>query len=159
MIKPARTGMLFLLIIFLTLVLVDWGEAEGQPAEEDTSGLTIRVVGLESERGRVAIALFASELNYEREADPFREAFVEISNRRCEWEVGPIPAGEYAVLLYHDLNGNQKLDKNFFGIPREPYGISNNPKPRFGTPEYTRARFEVAGPTVIEVKLQGGSAS
>ena len=47
-----------------------------------------------------------------------------------------LPEGEYAVAVYHDLNANNKLDKNFFGIPKEPYGFSKNFKPTLSAPNF-----------------------
>ncbi len=34
--------------------------------------------------------------------------------------------GVYAVAIFHDENLNSNLDTNFFGIPTEGYGFSNN---------------------------------
>jgi uncharacterized protein (DUF2141 family) len=36
--------------------------------------------------------------------------------------------GEYAISLYHDVNGNNKLDTGLYGIPVEGYGFSNHAK-------------------------------
>lgn len=47
--------------------------------------------------------------------------------------------GKYAVAAYHDINNNEKLDRNFVGIPKEPYGFSG--KKGFGTPNFSRAQF------------------
>ncbi len=51
--------------------------------------------------------------------------------------------GEFAIALYHDENANGKLDKGTFGIPSEPWGISNNPKVRFAAPSVESAIFNV----------------
>ncbi len=46
--------------------------------------------------------------------------------------------GAYAVSGYHDRDGDRKLDKKWNFTPKEPYGVSNNPKikskrmPKFG---------------------------
>lgn len=56
----------------------------------------------------------------------------------------PIPkAGDYSVAIYHDKNGNKEFDKNFLGLPKERFGMSQNPK--FGTkaPKYEEATFSV----------------
>ena len=37
-----------------------------------------------------------------------------------------IAPGGYAIATYHDLNGNGRLDTIPPGIPREPYGFSND---------------------------------
>jgi uncharacterized protein (DUF2141 family) len=52
-----------------------------------------------------------------------------------------LPFGTYAVSVHHDINENGRLDKNFFGIPREPFGVSNNPKKFFGPPSFDQAKF------------------
>ena len=65
-------------------------------------------------------------------------------------------ADEYAIALYHDENANGDLDKGAFGIPSEPYGISNNPKIRFGPPSNAESLFSVApGGVTVEIELKG----
>lgn len=54
--------------------------------------------------------------------------------------------GEWAVALTQDLNNNDKLDKNFLGIPTEPFAFSNNIKPRFSAPSFQECKFTVTGP-------------
>jgi uncharacterized protein (DUF2141 family) len=66
-----------------------------------------------------------------------------------------LPPGTYAVAILHDENNNGRLDTNFFGIPSEGYGVSNNPKPRFRAPKFKEAIFTLpeAG-TTATVSLQ-----
>lgn len=64
-----------------------------------------------------------------------------------------LPPGSYAIALYHDRNGNGKLDSNVMGIPREPYGFSGK-APTMGPANWEQARFEVpAAGTRVVVKL------
>jgi uncharacterized protein (DUF2141 family) len=49
--------------------------------------------------------------------------------------------GTYAVALFQDLNNNGKLDKNFFGVPTEPYAFSNNVTPKLSAPVYDDCKF------------------
>ncbi|MFY7938572.1 MAG: DUF2141 domain-containing protein [Flavobacterium sp.] len=64
-----------------------------------------------------------------------------------------LPAGEYAVSTYHDLNRNDKLDRYFIGKPKEPYGFSNNVNP-FGKPSYKDCKFTLAHSSQsISIKL------
>lgn len=51
--------------------------------------------------------------------------------------------GVYAIAVYHDENANKTFDKGAFGLPAEPWGISNNPKVRFGPPDVSEALFPV----------------
>ncbi|MEO6817582.1 MAG: DUF2141 domain-containing protein, partial [Edaphobacter sp.] len=56
-------------------------------------------------------------------------------------DLGQLAAGQYAVTVYLDVNGNHKLDKNFLGIPKEPVGVSNNPKGHMGPPRFDECVF------------------
>lgn len=53
-----------------------------------------------------------------------------------------LPKGRYAVSAYQDLNLNDKLDTNAFGMPKEPYGFSQKARGRFGPPSFEEASFE-----------------
>ena len=66
------------------------------------------------------------------------------------------PASDnYAIAVYHDENANRKFDKGAFGLPAEPWGISNNPKVRFGPPSVTEAIFTVASDGAnVEINLK-----
>ena len=64
------------------------------------------------------------------------------------------PAGRtYAVGLYLDVNGNNRMDKNFLGMPKEQYGFSNNAKGRFGPPSFEDASFNLVDRLTLEIDL------
>ena len=59
------------------------------------------------------------------------------------------------MCVFHDENMNQKLDKDFVGIPKEGYGASNNPKKKIGPPSFEDASFRLSGVAQqsVEIKL------
>lgn len=62
--------------------------------------------------------------------------------------------GDYAVAIYHDKNNNSKFDKNFLGIPKEHFGMSQNPKFGLSSPKYEEAVFTASEDgAVLEIKL------
>ena len=64
-------------------------------------------------------------------------------------------AGVYAIALYQDRDGNQKLDKTWIGLPAEPFGISRDAPLRMSPPKLKDAVFEVSGPlTPVTVTLR-----
>ncbi len=64
-------------------------------------------------------------------------------------------SGVYALALYHDRDGDTKLNKTWVGLPSEPFGVSNNPPFRLGPPRHKDAAFEVTGPsTPVNVTLK-----
>ena len=54
-----------------------------------------------------------------------------------------VPPGDYAIALFHDENGNGRLDK-FGPVPIEGFGFSGNPKLRVGPPSFAQARVTVS---------------
>lgn len=68
----------------------------------------------------------------------------------------PAPrSGTYAVVLYHDINANRRLDRSFIGLPAEPFGLSNDPALRLARPKHEESAFQVGreGAT-IEITLR-----
>lgn len=64
-----------------------------------------------------------------------------------------VPAGEYGIAVFHDINGNGKLDTTAVGLPSEPYGFSNDIG-RTGPPRYDGARVNIGeGPSTIRVRV------
>lgn len=65
--------------------------------------------------------------------------------------------GTYALAVYHDRDDDRVFDKNWVGLPAEPYGISNDPPIRLGPPSHEAAAFSVSGANVsVTVTLRGG---
>ena len=68
-----------------------------------------------------------------------------------------IPPGSYAVVAYHDVNGNGQFDR-VLGIPREPYALSGQAAkkmvPTFGDAVLPMHTGENA--VVIRLKRLGG---
>ena len=47
-----------------------------------------------------------------------------------------LPYGKYVIAGIHDLDDNGLLTGNFLGIPKEPFGFSNNKRGNFGPPKW-----------------------
>lgn len=63
--------------------------------------------------------------------------------------------GVYAIQVFQDRNANETLDKNFFGVPKEPLGFSRNPPMRFGPPRFADAAFSLgAQDSAVSVALR-----
>lgn len=64
----------------------------------------------------------------------------------------PAPApGRYGVKLFHDVNGDGKMDTNIVGFPTEPFGFSNDAPIRLGPPSFADAAFDVGPAGVAQV--------
>jgi uncharacterized protein (DUF2141 family) len=115
----------------------------------------LEVSGLESESGVVRVSLFDSRENWNRKKDSFRHVAMPVADGRAVALFHDIPPGIYAVMLYHDSNGNDMFDTNFMGIPVEDYGFSNNVRPFFSLPSFRSASFMVGcGRVRLNISVQ-----
>lgn len=74
-----------------------------------------------------------------------------------EVRVENLKAGTYGIAIFHDLNGNEVLDRNLMGAPNEPFGFSTNPQIQFSAPSFDDFMFEFAGEQAeINIMLNGG---
>ena len=64
-----------------------------------------------------------------------------------------LPNGTYAIGIFVDANYNNEMDRNFFGVPKEQYGFSNDAKGSFGPPSFKDASFTVSGDMQLEINL------
>ncbi|GCD80314.1 DUF2141 domain-containing protein [Schleiferia thermophila] len=82
-----------------------------------------------------------------------RESIIPVENKKATIRFTDLSAGSYSVEAFHDQNNNGKLDTNPFGIPKEPYGFSNNVRGNFGPPDFELTLFQVSGMTATKIKI------
>lgn len=63
-----------------------------------------------------------------------------------------VPAGQWAVQVWRDPEGDGEMRTMAFGIPAEPVTISNDPPMNFGPPRFRDAALTV-GEDGLEVEL------
>lgn len=95
-------------------------------------------------KGQLAYSIFNSSSGFpQHTAKAFRHGFLAVGTPTNDIDLGELPKGRYAVSLYLDENGNHKLDSGWLGIPKEPVGVSRNPRPRMGPPRFDDSVFEM----------------
>ena len=139
--------------VMILLMLVSCAAAAS--AGEQQAGITVRVEGLRSDKGQVKVELFAKAGFPEDEKQALRgERFPAGATNRVVYFKG-VPFGEYAVLAYHDENGDDRLDKGMFGIPKEGWGVSRNVRPKRGPPQFDDSKISVTQ-SVVECTVRIG---
>lgn len=121
-----------------------------------TASVTVTVEDVR-DGGLMDIALYDSEAGWDG-TGPVASRRIEIENGVATAVFENLEAGEYAVRLYHDENGDDVFNMNVMGIPTEGYGFSNNPFPRFRGARHDEAVFTVEdGESVSQtIELMGG---
>ncbi|MGE0797631.1 MAG: DUF2141 domain-containing protein [Lautropia sp.] len=105
-----------------------------------------------SDGGTVQIAVYGNAADYRKKA--VTELKVPAAAPAVSITIPGLPAGDYAIAVMHDRNGNDQLDSNLFGVPTEPYGFSNNPRSLMGPATWEQTRFALpagGGKTTIEL--------
>lgn len=115
------------------------------PGHAGTGQLTVQLVGMTSDEGNAAFAMWSGPEGWLGDQAPW-SGTVPIENGASSFEFSGLPYGEYAISVFHDRNENRKLDTGLFGIPKEPFGTSNDARASFGPPKYEDARFRLDQP-------------
>ena len=116
------------------VALVNAGRAEADPA------VKITVAGVKAPQGFMMIALH-DEKGWS--GAPLARLRVAVTGAHVT-AILPAPApGRYGVKLFHDVNGDGKMDTNIVGFPTEPFGFSNDAPIRLGPPSFADAAFDV----------------
>nr|WP_321233334.1 DUF2141 domain-containing protein [uncultured Psychroserpens sp.] len=110
--------------------------------------ITVKINNLSNNTGKVLVSIYNSEASFLGKG--FKGTMSKIENNSCEVTFEDIPAGTYAISLFHDENENNKLDSNFLGIPKEDYGCSNNARGFMGPPKWEDAKFEVKNKSITQ---------
>ena len=63
-------------------------------------------------------------------------------------------AGRYVLAAFQDLNGNGKLDRNFFGVPTEPYGFSKLPPTKWRAPSFGELATKLEGSDRVKIEMR-----
>jgi uncharacterized protein (DUF2141 family) len=116
-----------------------------EAARSEAGGvLRIRFSGLEEARGALLVSVADSRESFESDerARLSKSAPVEGAVETIVFR--NVAPGEYAVKIFHDANGNQKLDIGWRG-PTEKYGFSNDAVGFMGPPDFDDARFSFDG--------------
>lgn len=114
-------------------------------AAPQSGQVTATVSGLRSTKGQVVACLTAQAKGFpECQKDPAARAIKVPAATSVELDFGDVPAGRYAISLFHDENGDGRLNKSLM-LPAEGYGFSRDAPVRMGPPSFAKAAFDVAG--------------
>ena len=120
--------------------------------------LTVNITGIDPAEGNLEVSLFDSAENFLKK--PWSQKVGKIAeDGTSSVSFSALPAGEFAVVVVHDANGNNKLDNGFLGIGAESYAYTENPENArwyrfmFGKPAFEEAVFEMTESMEITVSL------
>jgi uncharacterized protein (DUF2141 family) len=115
------------------------------PVVAQAGDLTVSVTEVQNGQGAVLAALYRADATFMDQARAVARLRVKAQPGRVTAVIHNLPAGRYALSVFHDANGNGKLDRNSMGIPSEGYGFSNDAQGTAGPPTAAQAAFDFDG--------------
>jgi uncharacterized protein (DUF2141 family) len=120
-------------------VLMLW--AAHASAQEGTVVLTVSGVDVRK-GGDLAVAIFTRE-NFLKVGKQLMGLEATVTSASMELIITDVPPGDYGIAVFQDADRNKQLKTNFFGLPQELTGFSNDARIRFGPPSFEDARITV----------------
>jgi uncharacterized protein (DUF2141 family) len=130
----------FLLILLISISTNSFAET-----------LTILVTGLEPNNGKIRIGIFDSESAFQSE-EYIQGKILESTSNPVKTDFYNLDPGKYAIVVFQDANGNNKVDKIFFGYPTELIGFSG--KKTIGKPNFEDAAILFNATKEISIELR-----
>ena len=138
---------------YIGLMIVSAMAAMATSGMAQAAELTVEVTGLKNAKGKVMVAVFNKAEDFLKQ--PFRATAVDARSDKVTLRISDLPAGDYALSVYQDENGNGNLDSNPIGMPVEPYGFSNDAAGNYGPPSFAQALVQVSeAGKLITIKLR-----
>ncbi len=118
---------------------------------EGKATLTVTVTNIAEHKGALMIAVY-DKAGYD--ADKQVAAGMVPVTADTVTTTFELPAGQYGIKMFHDVDSDGKMGTNPFGMPIEPFAFSNNAPAQFGPAKWDAAAFQVAAPAATQtIKL------
>ncbi|NET02802.1 MAG: DUF2141 domain-containing protein [Sphaerospermopsis sp. SIO1G1] len=124
---------------------------------ETNSDLTVIVNGIRNQTGEICIGVHNSAQGFpDGNSSQTKSACTPITGNTVKQVFTNLKPGNYAVVVLDDQNGDRRLNKDFFGIPTEGFGISKNPivSIQTGTPKFHHVSFKLNKNTTININMK-----
>ena len=113
--------------------------------------LSVTVYNVPSSEGKVSVAIYDSASSFLKFERVVKSGSTSAQEGMTLLTFDDVPEGEYAIALFHDKNGNDALDTNWLGIPKEKVAFSKAKMRTFGPPKYEDCAFTVRSDEKISI--------
>lgn len=120
---------------------------------QQTYDLSVVVTNLENNDGVLQYGLYNNSEKFPIVGETYKMVRVKTSGTSRKYTFKGLPKGNYAVAIYQDENNNDNCDKNFLGVPIEPYAFSNDFRPKLSVPSFKDCSFILDKSKTVTIKL------
>jgi len=122
------------------------------PAFAEEHSLTVHLHGIKNSLGQIHLELYSDPKTFRKSTLAQDVIKVAAQEDTVTVKFSGIKPGVYAILAFHDEDGNGVLNKRFGMIPVEGYALSNDPDV-FGPPAFKDSEFEVLSDKELNIPL------
>tara|TARA_Y100001933_G_scaffold265270_1_gene339257 strand:+ start:37951 stop:38316 length:366 start_codon:yes stop_codon:yes gene_type:complete len=115
--------------------------------------ISVHVHNVLSDKGDVNVAVYNSDASFLSFDEVYTTGTEAAHKGLVKLQIEDLPSGEYALAVFHDENGNGKLDTNWLGIPKERVAFSKGKMKTFGPPKYQECAFRITSDYEIDISL------
>lgn len=146
--------MRILVTFFLFVVLSINANPSFQDGSMSSAELRVNVDSISNTDGKMVIALFTNKETWLKDGKAYISERIKFDSTYLTYTFNKLPIGKYGIAVYHDKNTNGTFDRSFLGLPKEPYGFSNNPKRILSKPSFRKVEIGLKKDTSIIIYLK-----
>ena len=114
---------------------------------ENKGELVLHIKNLDTPKGVIRVAVYDDEKKFLQTGNETLGKIIPVHTaEELQVNLLDLRFGYYAIAIYHDVNDNGALDKNYLNIPTEPYAFSNNPAVKWRSPTFQETQIEFSVP-------------
>lgn len=115
--------------------------------------LIVEIDNVAPNKGKLYLAFWDNKNDFlNNEKTTFVKA-IDGNKKKLNVKIPTVKKGWWAMAILQDENDNKKMDYNFFGVPQENFGFSNNPTIFMSEPSFDECKFNLQSDTTIRVDL------
>jgi len=120
-----------------------------------TGKVIVQIENIQIKKGGEVSAGIFNETNFLKTGKQLARTTREVTASKMVFEFTNLAVGEYAFVAYQDIDRNKSMKTNLIGYPKEPWGISNNPRILFGPPSFEESKIKVMAnqTTTVNIRL------
>jgi len=114
------------------------------PRPENHHSVIVEITHLRSTEGNILISIYDEASTFPKDKNMLEQKILsDIPAEKMIIRFDSLSLGTYAIAVLHDENGDEKLNFNLLGFPKEGYCFSNNVRPKFRRPTWDEAKFDL----------------
>lgn len=117
----------------------------------------ITISGIEEKDGNILIAVFDESevwLDIPKAILLISRPASEAKDGKLIYQTDKALPEQVSITAYHDLNEDNKLNKNFIGKPTEPYGFTNNIRHSTRSASFEEANITIPKDSKVKIEIE-----